>query len=208
MKISIIDFGAGNLLNVQRAVEYCGHQVNLCTTQEELLSADKIIFPGVGSFPHAVRNLRDNGLFEVIQEVSTQKPFLGICLGMQLLFSKGQEFEETKGLNLIPGDIVKLPTGSSEHPNVIPQIGWAEIDKRNASWENTILKDTPESNAFYFVHSYCAKPKDINTILASYHFGGEDITAAVQKDNIIGTQFHPEKSGGMGLQIIENFLRL
>lgn len=197
MSIAIIDYGMGNLRSVQKALEYLGFE-NIYITGEpkKIIQADKVILPGVGAFKDAIETIRQNKIDDVIYKIVEQKkPMLGICLGMQLLFDKSYENGEHKGLGILSGDIVKLPKTEK-----VPQIGWNSID---------IIKKEPLFNKLsknpyvYFVHSYYLETNE--PIVTATTFYGKDIQIAVQKNNIFATQFHPEKSGGIGLQILKNF---
>ncbi|QCU90473.1 imidazole glycerol phosphate synthase subunit HisH [Thiomicrorhabdus sediminis] len=208
-KITLIDYGAGNLLNVQRAFEHCGAEVNIATTPEQILTADRLVFPGVGAFPQAMAQLQKQNLVDTIKEAANNKPFLGICLGMQMLLDQSDEFELTQGLGLIAGQVKQLPSTSIDgQPMTIPHMGWSQIHPNQVQWQGSLLADIDANNAFYFVHSFYADVADAKDQLAVFDFGGHAISAALQKDNIIGCQFHPEKSGEMGLKIIESFLQI
>lgn len=208
-KITLIDYGAGNLLNVQRSFEHCGAEVNIATTPEQVLTADRLVFPGVGAFPQAMAQLQQQNLVDAIKEAASNKPFLGICLGMQMLLDQSDEFELTQGLGLISGQVRELPNTSVDgHAMTIPHMGWSQIHPNQVQWQGSLLQDIDANNAFYFVHSFYADVADSKDQLAVFDFGGHAISAALQKDNIIGCQFHPEKSGEMGLKIIESFLQI
>ncbi|KUJ71620.1 imidazole glycerol phosphate synthase subunit HisH [Thiomicrospira sp. WB1] len=208
-QVTIIDYGAGNLLNVQRAFEHCGAEVAIATTPEQIAAADRLVFPGVGAFPEAMQQLQAQNLVAAIQDSAKDKPFLGICLGMQMMLTQGEEFETTPGLQLLPGLVKKLPeTACDGSPMTIPHMGWARIQPGPAGWADSLLQAVSQDNAFYFVHSYFADLAEASDQLASFDFGGHAITAAVQRDNLMGCQFHPEKSGELGLQIIDTFLTL
>lgn len=208
-KITLIDYGAGNLLNVQRAFEHCGAKVNIAANADDILAAERLVFPGVGAFPEAMQQLQAQGLIEAIKESANNKPFIGICLGMQMMLSKSHEFGQTQGLDLLAGEVKPLPaTGLDGQTMVVPHIGWEQITTNPALASRSALKDIPEQNAFYFVHSFYADVADSKQQLATFDFGGHAITAAIQKDNMMGFQFHPEKSGELGLNIIKAFLEI
>ena len=194
--IAIIDYGAGNLFSVKNALDFLGEE-NVITSDPDILrAADGLILPGVGAFPDAMRMLRSSGLAEVIkEEAKAGKPLLGICLGMQVLFEKGTEFEETEGLSLIPGTVDRIRTEKK-----IPHMGYNELIFGVPS---PLLHGIEEGDCVYFVHSFMANTAP-EYIAASCDYGTE-ITALVQKDNIYGAQFHPEKSGTVGLTILKNF---
>ncbi|WP_269466258.1 imidazole glycerol phosphate synthase subunit HisH [Clostridium formicaceticum] len=195
--IGIIDYGMGNLRSVEKAFEKMGYKAFVSDKIEELKEAEALIIPGVGAFYDAMKNLKDKGLESwILKEVEKGKPFLGICLGMQILFAYGYEVEKTKGLDMIPGDIVKIPAGRK-----IPHMGWNQL---NITAESEILKGIESNQYVYFVHSYYAKPQEEHVVKAVTDYG-IDIPAVVEKGNIYGLQFHPEKSGDTGLQILKNF---
>ncbi|NRA54653.1 MAG: imidazole glycerol phosphate synthase subunit HisH [Gammaproteobacteria bacterium] len=204
--VSIIDYGASNMANVQHAFEHIGVTVNIVTTAEQILNAERLVFPGVGSFPDAMAQLHRDGLACAIKEAALNKPFLGVCLGMQMLLSSSVEFELTPGLDLIKGQVIKLPqVNSAGQALIIPNTGWARIELQRKS---KLLTNVPADNAFYFVHSYHAQVNDPSHQLATSQFDQYPISAIIGKDNILGCQFHPEKSGQLGLKIIQNFLTI
>ena len=211
-KVSVVDYGVGNLRSVAMALEYCGAEVNFVKKPAAILSADRVILPGVGAFPAVIRLLREKGFEEAVKKFAeSERPFLGICVGMQMLFDVGMEFVQTDGLGLIPGSIQPIPdTTSNGIPHRIPHIGWSGITApENVShWRGTILDGLQEGATVYFVHSFTAHPVSANHLLAETHYDGRRISAVVRKDNVYGTQFHPEKSGETGLAIINNFLAL
>lgn len=197
--IAIIDYGMGNLRSVQKAVESLGYEAVITSDFNVIEAAAGIILPGVGAFPDAMDNLREKGLVEILLKAAeNKKPILGICLGMQLLFDEGEEFRLCKGLGLIKGRIQKI-----EAKVKIPHMGWNDLK---------ILKDTPilkgvENGSYvYFVHSYYAKVEDDSLDAITDY--GMDITAVVSKDNVFGLQFHPEKSGDVGMLMLKNFCEL
>lgn len=192
--IGIVDYGLGNLFSLQNTLNYLQCEHKLVKKPEECSDCDKLILPGVGAFPEAVRKLRGNSMWSVLK--SWEKPLLGICLGMQLLFTSSEEFEYTEGLNLIPGRVVKL-TGEVK----IPHIGWNSL-----TWtsRNQLADGLNDGDYVYFVHSYHAViPEEYLVAFTDY---GGPVTAIAAKGNTIGTQFHPEKSGQTGLKILKNFI--
>ncbi|MCI7692243.1 MAG: imidazole glycerol phosphate synthase subunit HisH [Oscillospiraceae bacterium] len=194
---AIIDYGAGNLFSVKNALDYLGIENKVTKNAEDLRAADRLILPGVGAFPDAMRMLRESGLVEVIKEEVQKKPLLGICLGMQMLFEKGYEFEETDGLGLIKGS-VKLMTPENLP---IPHIGWNELEL------NKPCKLLEKGGEYvYFVHSYAADCPSEN--VAAYCDYGMKIPALVFNGNVYGAQFHPEKSGDKGLEMLRKFAEL
>lgn len=194
--IAIIDYGAGNIFSVKNALDFIGLDAKLTSDENEIRNADGIILPGVGAFPWAMTKLRESGLVGVIKEEAHKKPFLGICLGMQLLFDKGYEFEETDGLGLIHGTVEFM-----EEPDLsIPHIGWNKLVVQN---DCPLLAGLSDEEYVYFVHSYKAHCDDKN--ISAYCEYGHKVPALVFDGNIYGAQFHPEKSGKTGLKILENF---
>ena len=198
--IAIIDYGAGNIFSVKNAFDYLGYECKLTKSEDEIKKADRIILPGVGAFPAAMSMLNESGLVPLIREQTKIKPFLGICLGMQLIFDKGYEFEETDGLGLIHGTVEKMERTDL----VIPHMGWNELIIQN---DCPLFKGLPQNPYVYFVHSYAAKCDDKN--VAAYCDYGGKVTAMVHDGKyVFGAQFHPEKSGEVGLQILRNFAEL
>ena len=199
MMIAIVDYGAGNIFSVKNAMDYLGLPAELTSKADDIRNADGIILPGVGAFPWAMNMLTKSGLVEVIKEEAVKKPFLGICLGMQLIFSKGYEFEETDGLGLIDGQVrLMTPKGLS-----IPHIGWNRLEKNR---ECALLNGLGDDEYVYFVHSYAAECADED--VAAYCEYGNRVTALVNRGTVYGAQFHPEKSGKTGLKILSNFAEL
>lgn len=202
MSVLIIDYGMGNLGSVKRAFEECGANAFLSTDPKELSEASHIVLPGVGAFSDGMKHLNENGWVAPLKKTLLEDkiPLLGICLGMQLLAETGTEGGETKGLGLIEGEILKLePTHPDER---IPHIGWNEVTPKN---NHTIFQDIQPRTDFYFVHSFHFKTKNPENIIATTPYCNEFVSA-VRKDNIFGTQFHPEKSSKPGFQLIKNFL--
>ncbi|MGI6255698.1 MAG: imidazole glycerol phosphate synthase subunit HisH [Acutalibacter sp.] len=196
--ISIIDYGAGNLQSVEKALRYLGYQCTVTADPQALLAGEGAILPGVGSFGDAMEQLRSRGLEEPIRQfVASGKPFLGICLGLQILFEESEESPSVAGLGLLRGKILRLPKESGLK---IPHIGWNSLKLKA---EEPLFAGLPEEPYVYFVHSYYLKAEeDIVTATAEY---GAQIHAAVRKGNLMACQFHPEKSGRVGLQILRNF---
>jgi glutamine amidotransferase len=208
MKIAVIDYGIGNVRSILGAFENQGADVFLTNNKDEILKSDGLVLPGVGAFSHGMENLISYGLVDVIKEYAAlNKPLMGICLGMQLLFEESEEFGKTEGLGLILGKVVKLPT--KDHQNEkLPHVSWNELNSNKAPWENTILADTEEGSDMYFVHSFVAQPRDSYNILSLTEYSNYHFCSSVKKGNIYGCQFHPEKSGPNGLNIIDNFIRM
>lgn len=194
--IGIIDYGAGNLFSLKNALDFLGLESRIISSPEELKKSDRLILPGVGAFPDAMRMLEQSGLVNVIVEEASQKPLLGICLGMQILFDYGYEFEKTKGLGLIPGEVNRI-----EAPGLkIPHMGWSDVMIENPC---TLAQGIRPGDRFYYVHSYKAvTEKQYVSVYSEY---GDYIPGLVFKDKVFGTQFHPEKSGEIGLALLRNF---
>ena len=209
-EVAVIDYGAGNLLSVQRGLERCGAKVILTADPEKILASKRVVLPGVGAFASAMQSLGGLGLIAVIHELVQRKtPLLGICLGMQLLFEESDEFGLTAGLGLIPGRVIALPdfTTSGESQK-IPHIGWGALQPSNAlvGWQHTLLSDNRQGEAVYFVHSYMAIPSNSDHRIADCLYGGHQIAATIGRERITGCQFHPEKSGAIGLKVLRRFI--
>ena len=195
-KIAIVDYGVGNLKSVTNALEYLGFATQITGEANDLEQADAIILPGVGAFPDAADKLRGTGLDQVIKQQVEKKPLLGICLGMQLLFEEGEEVRPCEGLGLIPGKVQRIGTALK-----LPHIGWNGLSFRN---DCPIFKGLAEDSHVYFVHSFQGVAADPAHVAAVTDYGRE-VLAAVHRDNVYGCQFHPEKSGEIGLEILKKF---
>lgn len=195
--IAIIDYGRGNLRSVQKGLEKSGYEAVISGEPDVIGTANGIVLPGVGAFADAMRQLRERGLVEpVLAGIRAGKPFLGICLGMQVLFEIGEEHGIHQGLGVFPGRVVKFPPGPK-----VPHMGWNQLHIRR---DNPLLKGFPDGGACYFVHSFYALPPGDEVVLATSDYG-IDFPAVVGRDKVFGVQFHPEKSSGLGLKILENF---
>lgn len=208
-KIVILDYTLGNLFNVQRAFDFINCRTTISSDPEEVYSADKIILPGVGAFGEGIKQLKSKGLDIAVKEAAKKgKPILGICLGMQLLLSESEEHGNHEGLDLIPGKVLRFDSHSEGDNFKIPQIGWNRISTPvNTSWDGTILGTLPNECCMYFVHSYYVKVDNPENSLANTTYGYNEFCSVVKNDNVLGCQFHPERSGKDGLKILENFLK-
>lgn len=209
-EVIVIDYGVGNLLSVRHGLECCGAAVNLTGDPDLILAGQRVVLPGVGAFGDAMRVLHELKLVPVIWDVASRgTPFLGICLGMQLLLDESEEFGTTAGLGLIPGQVRPIPSQSTTgEPLKIPHIGWNSIEPSGqSSWDRTLLADNQRGDAMYFVHSFMASPSDGAHRLAECIYGGHRVPAVISKDNVTGCQFHPEKSGELGLKILRRFVQ-
>ncbi len=198
-KLKIVDYGMGNLRSVQKAFERLGIAAEICGKGTELADADAIVLPGVGAFRDAIAALRDHDMVQpILDHVAADKPFLGICLGLQLLFDVSYEDGEWEGLGIIPGEVVRF----EEQPGLkIPHMGWNKLEFAR---EHLVFEGIPDHAFYYFVHSYHVVPKDDAAIVARCDHGGEFV-AVVSRGNLVATQYHPEKSQSAGLKLIQNF---
>ena len=195
--IAIVDYGAGNIFSVKNALDHLGFESRLVSDKESIRSADAVILPGVGAFPAAMEMLQRSGLADTVKEEARKKPFRGICLGMQLIFDKGYEFQECDGLGLIDGSVRKI-----EEPGlIIPHMGWNKLEKLN---DCPLLENVGDDEYVYFVHSYKAHCDDDN-IAAYCQYGGRVPALVYDGKYVYGAQFHPEKSGETGLKILKSF---
>lgn len=200
--IALIDYDAGNTKSVEKALHFLGQEAVLTRDREELLAAEKVILPGVGNFGEAMANLERFGLVPVIRQIVERKtPFLGICLGLQLLFEESEEAPGVPGLGILKGKILKIPEAEGLK---IPHMGWNSLHLKN---QGRLFRNIPEESYVYFVHSYYLKAVEREIVKASASYGVE-IDASVEKDNVFACQFHPEKSSEVGLNILKNFVSL
>ncbi len=198
--IAIIDYGAGNLRSVQKALERCGVEAQLVTRGSDLLEADKAVFPGVGAFGKASEALAAGGFFDAVKAfIASGRPFLGICLGMQMLFESSEESPGTPGLAVLPGHVRRFAETLK-----VPHLGWNEVRQ---TAESPLWRAIPDDSSFYFAHSYYVQPEDPAVVCGVCDYGGP-VTAAVRRGLLFGVQFHPEKSQRLGLKLLENFARL
>lgn len=199
--IAIIDYDAGNLKSVEKALQYLGEEAVITRDRQELLMADKVILPGVGAFGDAMEKLHRYGLADTIHEIVDKKtPFLGICLGLQLLFERSDESMGVEGLGILKGEILRIPDTGLK----IPHIGWNSLSIKE---DAALFKGIADNSYVYFVHSYYLKAEDETVVKATAEYG-TCIHASVERDNVFACQFHPEKSGDVGLKILKNFAAL
>lgn len=201
MKIAVVDYGAGNLKSVSKALCYIGEDVCVTSQKDQIRNCGAVVLPGVGAFPDAVRSLKRAELFDFLKEEADNKPFLGICLGMQLLFETGLEFETCEGLGLIPGTVEKLSFSAGLK---IPHMGWNSLHLEHGG---RLFDQVSEQSYVYFVHSYYLKAGEEEIVKASTEYGVH-IHASVEKGNVFACQFHPEKSSEVGLRILSNFVNI
>lgn len=211
-EVVIIDYGIGNLFSVRRAFEHCGATVVVTSDLEKILAAQRLVLPGVGAFADGMRGLSDRGLDKGIRSYADSgRPLLGICLGMQMLSNVSEEFGEHQGLCIIPGRVTSISGIDHQgNPYKVPHVGWADLQSKiyETAWKGTILDGLHPGDAVYLTHSFEVKPDNPTHLLAYCNYGGKEITAAISKENIYGVQFHPEKSGPVGLKIINNFINI
>jgi glutamine amidotransferase len=210
-KITLLDYGMCNMLNVARALEHAGADVHVTEDPKEAIVAERLVVPGVGAFSECMRAVNNLGHGDAILEfVKTGRPMLGICVGMQILFEASEEFGETPGLGILPGRVRVVPNvTASGAPQRVPHIGWNHLiePRGGRSWEKTLLQSFGAVGpAVYFVHSFAAQPSNDDDRLADCDYGGHRISAMVKRENVTATQFHPERSGTVGLRMLKEFL--
>lgn len=207
MKVAIIDYQLSNLFSVKHALEYLNVDCQITSDPKILSSADAAILPGVGAFGDAMNNLKKFNLLDSIHNFIKQgKPFMGVCLGMQLIFSESEEFGFHQGLCIIKGKVIKFK--SQKKKIKVPQIGWNQILKKEKNWLNSPLKNIKNGEFMYFVHSYYVVPQDQNVVLSGTIYEDVSYCSSLLRDNIFATQFHPEKSGPEGIKIYKDWLKL
>lgn len=206
--VTIVDYGMGNLRSVAKAIEKVGHQTNVTSDPHQIASAEKLILPGVGAFRDAIARLNEDGLVPIIQDyVAKGRPFLGICLGLQLLFERSFEDGEYEGLGILKGDVVRfdLPRSEDSPPLKVPHMGWNQLIIKKPG--NPLLQGVPANASVYFVHSYYVRPMD-QSVIATQTDYGQPFTSMIWRDQLFAAQFHPEKSQSVGLAILKNFAEL
>jgi glutamine amidotransferase len=211
-KITIIDYGLGNLFNVQRALESVGASVLITDRPQDIFNADRLVLPGVGAFGEGMKGLKERNLLEPIYEyVGKQRPMLGICLGMQLMMEQSEELGVHRGLGLIKGKTIRFQEPKGPTQFKIPHIGWNRLNAPESAanqWTSPILKGVAKNSYMYFLHSFHVVPSEPNVQIAQSQYGHDSFCAAFQKDHIFGFQPHPERSAETGLQIFRNFVSL
>jgi imidazole glycerol-phosphate synthase subunit HisH len=213
-RITIVDYGMGNLLSVRRAFEHFAAETETTADPDKVSGADYLVLPGVGAFADGMAELRRRNLIDAFRDhAQSGRPSLSICLGMQMLLAESREFGNHSGLGIIDGAVVEIPlTGADGSSHKVPHIGWSQLNLPEGAdgglWRRTILDGIVPGVSVYFVHSFTADPSDPASRLADADYNGRLVSAAVRRDNVFGTQFHPEKSGPVGLRIVENFLYL
>ena len=205
-KVVIIDYQLGNLYSVKQACDTVGMNVLVSSNKEDILAADALILPGVGAFIEAMNNLSKLDLIDAIKsKVSSGTPLFGICLGLQLLFTKSEEFGSGNGLDLISGIIKKFPEKFDNRKIKVPHITWNQVYKLKNSWEETPLRDIINHEFMYFIHSYYVQPNNDKCILTNTNYDGIEFCSSITQNNIFATQFHPEKSADKGISIYKNW---
>lgn len=212
MKITVIDYGLSNLRSVQNAFAHCGAETLLTSSAADVRAAEALVLPGVGAFRDGMAGLERLGLVEIIRQKAVEgTPLLGICLGMQMLFDESEEFGTCPGLGLIPGRVVKIPAEDVQgNPQKVPHISWDPLFPAGGhpDFAGTVLEKVTPGQECYFIHSYEAKPAEEADRLADTRYGGRDVCAVAAHGSVVGCQFHPEKSGPVGLSILSQFINI
>ena len=211
-RVTVVNYGMGNLLSVARAIEHGGAEAFLTEDPNDLADAERVILPGVGAFADGMAELRARGFVESLRAYAASgRPLLGICLGMQMLMDESTEFGVHEGLGVVSGTVREIPRGSNGHTHKVPHIGWSALVPRAAagdSWHDPLLEGIERGEAVYFVHSFAAEPAAPEVCIAESVYGAVHIPAVIRDGSVAGTQFHPEKSGPVGLRLIRNFVAL
>ncbi|WP_272010096.1 imidazole glycerol phosphate synthase subunit HisH [Roseovarius sp. ZX-A-9] len=213
-KCAVVDYGSGNVFSVMHALRSLGIEADLSRDPEHIVTADRVLLPGVGAFGRASQQLRSSGLDEAIGTfIETGRPFLGICVGMQLLMEEGYEFGTHPGMGIIPGTVDKIDIADDDGRRLrVPLIGWHALapppGQDAGIFRGTPLEGVRDGDAYYFVHSFAVRPANPSAVLATVTHAGQQVPAAIRKGNVIGVQFHPERSGEAGLALLDRFLKL
>ncbi|MFA4905580.1 MAG: imidazole glycerol phosphate synthase subunit HisH [Candidatus Margulisiibacteriota bacterium] len=211
-KVSIIDYGMGNLFSVQKACEYVGLEANVTFDQKDILKSDAVILPGVGAFGDAMSNLNKLGLVLALKDLARSgKPFFGICLGMQLLMSESEEFGSHQGLNIFPGRVVRFPERDLNGSKIkVPEVGWNEIRMADqvGAWDDSLLRGVASGEFMYFVHSFYVVPESKDAVLSVSTYEGIEYCSGISAGNVFACQYHPERSGQRGVHIYRNFAKM
>ena len=210
MSVVVIDLGIGNLMSIIRGLEYCGAKVIVTSNPEIILNSSHVVLPGDGAFKFAMEQVKKRNLLNTLKSFNkSNSNLLGICIGMQMLFDESSEFENYEGLGLISGKVVPIPNKDTNGKKLtLPHIGWNNLQKSDhlKNWNETLLENNKVKDEMYFIHSYMAVPTNSSCKVAECIYGGHKITAVVMKNKITGCQFHPEKSGNLGLKILKKFI--
>ncbi len=210
MSVVVIDLGIGNLMSIIRGLEYCGAKVIVTSNPEIILNSSHVVLPGDGAFKFAMGQVKKRNLLNTLKSFDkSNSNLLGICIGMQMLFDESSEFESSEGLGLISGKVVAIPNKSMNGKKLtLPHIGWNNLQKSDhlKNWNETLLENNKVKDEMYFIHSYMAVPTNSSCKVAECIYGGHKIAAVVMKNKITGCQFHPEKSGNLGLKILKKFI--
>ncbi len=208
-RVTIVDYGLCNIFNVARALEVVGADVRVSQSPTEITNSERLLLPGVGAMNQAMLKMRSCGLIEAVKEfVRTERPFLGICLGMQMMFDSSEEGGMEKALGLIPGVVISIPHFRANGQRLrVPHIGWNTLrHEKESEWQGTPLENLRDGEFAYFAHSFVARPEDEKYVIATTSYGDYSLTAAVRKNSLFGFQFHPERSGEVGLKILKKFI--
>ena len=210
-KVTVIDYGIGNLFSIANALNHCGAEMVFTADPAKVAAAERLVLPGVGAFKDGMAGLAERGLVDAVREYAhKERPFLGICLGMQMMLSASEEFGEHEGLGLIPGRVRAIASqGPDGTPHKIPHISWSPLlPAGDAGWGGTLLDGVAPGSTAYFVHSFTPVPDAEEHRLADTSYNGVRLSAVIARGHMYGTQFHPEKSGGLGLRMLNTFLNL
>lgn len=211
-QVVIVDYGIGNLFSVRRAFEHCGVTVTVSSDPKILTAAPRLVLPGVGAFADGMQGLVERGLnTTIIEYAESGRPLLGICLGMQMLATLSEEFGLHAGLGIVPGRVMLIPSTDPQGRKVkVPNVGWSDLQSKSPQkdWPESILDGIIPGGSVYLTHSFAVTPSDANHLLAYCNYNGNEVTTAIRNRNVYGVQFHPEKSGPVGLKIISNFAKV